>query len=300
MLARLRHAFGRAGTVAYRTWVRYDLHHGELLAAALAYYALLSLAPLMLLATMLVGLVFEGDQARTTLLEMIRQFASPALAAQTDEVLDTMRAAASDVAAAIALLTLLWASSRLFVQLQAALNAVWGVEVNISSKRATLRRMVVKRLVSFAMVAAAGLLLMVLVLLNTVLSTLSRHLVDQLPAGITPVTAMLQNYAVSLTVLSCFFAVIYRVLPDARIPWREVWVGAILTAMMMLSGTALLSFVIGRLSGGFVNGALGSIAAFVLWIYYQAQVFMFGVAFTREWVQHNDRPIRPENHAKLR
>lgn len=287
------------GAVLMRTYQRYDRHHGELLAAGLAFYGVLSLAPLLLLVVMLVGSVFERQRARDELLATISRVSTPGLAAQTAEVLDAMREATSHVAATLSLLTLLWAASRLFIQLQTAINAVWGVEVSPGSTRDVIRRMVYKRLLSFGMVAGSGLLLMALLLLNTLLSVLADNLVARIPfIDLSPLAVMVQNYAVAVGLMTCFFAFIYRLLPDVRIPFRDVWVGAILTAALVLLGTALLSFGLGRMTNGWVQSALGPITAFVFWIYYQAQVFMLGVVFTREWSNRSQHRLEVEAHAQ--
>ncbi|MDD9945353.1 MAG: YihY/virulence factor BrkB family protein [Myxococcales bacterium] len=300
MLRTLARIAKRLLSLGRGTWERYDHSHGELLAAALSFYGVLSLAPLALLAVMSVGLVFEQERAREALLDYVARFSSQNLAEQTAEALDAMRMAASDVTAILALATLLWASSRMFVQLQSALNAMWGVHVRHETTRQAIVRMVIRRLLAFGMVAVCGALLMALLVLNTALSALAHHLIEPLAlVGLSPIAAFVQNYLVGLCVLTCFFAAIYRVLPDVRIPWRDVWVGASLTAGLMLVGTAVLSFALGRLSSGWVHGSLGSIAAFVLWTYYQAQVFMLGVAFTREWTERFEGPVDPEDYAGM-
>ena len=296
---RIRRARRTVISVLVRTVKRYDRDHGELLAAGLAFYGVLSLAPLLLLAVMIVGTVFERQVARTELLGTIARVATPSLAAQTAEVLDAMAEASSHVAVTLSLLTLLWAASRLFVQLQAALNAIWGVQVSTGSTREAIRRMVSKRLLSFAMVAASGLLLMAVLIINTVLSVLAEHLVARLPfIDVAPGVVMVQNYLVFAVLMACFFAAIYYLLPDVRIPFRDVWVGAILTACLVLLGTALLSFGLGRMTSEWAESALGPVAAFVFWTYYQAQVFMLGVAFTREWAARSDPRLIPEAHAE--
>lgn len=269
--------------IGVRAVTRYAHHNGELLAAALAFYGMLSLAPLMLLATMGVGLVFEASEVRSAWLRLAEDVATERIARNTVEALDAINEATGQGAATIALVALLLGASRLFVQLQIALNAVWGVQTDIGDTRQALRRVVGRRLLAFAMVAGAGLLLMLLVILNAVLAAVARNVAITLPflqqgSG----WLIAQNFALAFVLLTLFCLVIYRVLPDERISFRDALVGALLTALLMLAGTVLLSMAIGALAGDLVASTLGSAAALVVWLYYESQVFLLAAAVTRE------------------
>lgn len=266
-----------------RAFSRYTRHNGELLAAALAFYGMLSVAPLLLLVTMLVSLVFEASEVRKVWMGLARDVASERIAHNTVEALDAVNEATGQGAALVALVALLLGASRLFVQLQVALNAMWGVHTQVASTREALQRVVARRLLAFAMVAGAGLLMMLLVILNAVLSAISRHLADSLPfvAG-RSWWLIAQNFGLAFVLLSLFCLAIYRVLPDAKISLRDAAIGAVLTAALMLVGTVLLGLVIGALAGDLVASTLGSAAALVVWMYYQCQVFLLASAVTRE------------------
>lgn len=266
-----------------RAWSRYTLHNGELLAAALAFYGMLSVAPLLLLVTMLVGLVFEASEVRQAWMGLARDVASERIALNTVEALDAINEATGQGAATVALVALLLGASRLFVQLQVALNAIWGVRTQSVSTRDALRRVVARRLLAFAMVAGAGLLMMLLVILNAVLSALAQNLADSLPfLADRSMWLIAQNFGLAFVLLSLFCLAIYRVLPDAPISLRDAAIGALLTATLMLAGTVFLGLAIGALAGDLVTSTLGSAAALVVWMYYQSQVFLLASAVTRE------------------
>jgi membrane protein len=292
----------RLFTIATQSWERYDNDHGDLLAAAISFYSLLSLAPLGVVALTVAGIVFDRQQARTALLDSVKRFASEDIARLLLRQLDAAEQSSGRVAAVIALLTLCWAASRLFVQLQESLNLMWGVRVrDAKNKRETIERYVLQRLLSFAMVMGSGMLLLCLLVLQTLLNDVS-GLLGKLAH--TPLfsgaVGIAQQTVVPLALLSLICAIIYRVLPDARIHWRDVWAGALLTATLILLGTWLLGLYLTRIAPVWLQGAVGSIALFMIWTYYLAQVFLFGAAFTRVWAGRTGDSIRPAAYAELR
>ncbi|MGD8863631.1 MAG: YihY/virulence factor BrkB family protein [Myxococcales bacterium] len=291
----------RAYEIVEETVDRYSRARGDLIAAGLAFYGLMSAAPLALLAVNIAGLVFERAVARTALLEAVRSAAGDSVGDKAAALLDAIRGEVGSEWSLVVVGIVLWASSRLFVQLQDALNLLWGVEINDApSKRAIVKQLTIKRLVSVMMVFGSGILLLVLVVAQALLSNLASEL-DRIFAdlGVSLPLVISQQVVLSLALTTLFFALIYRVLPDARIPWRDVWIGAGGTAVLVVLGTAVLSVYLGRAASNVVNGALGSFAAFVLWAYYLSQVFVLGAAFTRVWTGRTEGAIRPEPHAHL-
>jgi membrane protein len=285
----------------YDTWNRYS-EHGDMLAAAVAFYSLLSIAPLSVVAVTVAGLVFERSEVRDTLFSTVEEASNTDVAKVVIDLLDAAERGGGRVAAALALGLLAWAASRLFLELQEALNLMWGVRVKSArSARETMRRIAIKRAISFAMVLGSGMLLLALLVLQTLMAgvggVVARVVRTEEAVNI---FGFVQQIGVSFALLTLICAVVYRVLPDARIRWRDVWFGAAMTALLVLIGTALLGLYLSRIAPAWLQGAIGSIAVFMIWTYYVAQVFLVGAAFTREWACRSGDGITPEPHAELR
>lgn len=285
------------------TWTRFG-EHGDLLAAAISFYTLLSIAPLAVLAVTAAGLVVDPLRARGTLLLGLEKITNPDVAATFLRLLEAAGRTNSKALGVLALLMLLWAASRLFLQIQEALNLTWGVDVvQDGSALSFVRRFAVKRLLSFAMVLACAALLLVTLAVQSLVSVIARFLQQtELLADVSkPLLLIAQELVIPLALLTPMLALIYRVLPDARIKWRDVWVGSVLSASLLLLGTWLLALLLGHLSPQWLQGAVGSIAVFMIWTYYLAQVFLLGAAFTRAW-SHRDGSsiVEAEPHARIR
>jgi membrane protein len=292
----------RTWAVISATWNRYDEQHGDLLAAAFSLYTLLALAPLAVLAVTFAGLLIEPEQARSFLVSSMQRSSSRDIAALLERLLEAVQQQRSGVAAIPATLVLLWAASKLFLVAQEALNAIWGVRPRpTDSVLASVRRVAWKRAMSFVMVLGCGALLLITLVLQTTLSALSDSLLRRLGlSAFASSMAFVEQTALSFVLLSLVFAVIYRVLPDARIKWSDVWIGAGLTAAIVLLGTTLLSLYLSRIAPSWLAGAVGSVGALLLWSYYLAQVFLLGAALTREQASKDGQTRPPEAHAERR
>jgi membrane protein len=293
----------RAWDVLTATWDRYREEHGHLLAAAFSLYSLLAIAPLCVIAVSVAGLVVDPDDARRALLSSVERSSSQGFSGLFLELLDSTRRQGTGWATVVATALLIWAASRLFLVLQEALNAIWGVQVVVAeSMLATIKRLAVKRLISFAMVIGCGALLLIVLALQTVLSSVRGSVLQFLHLEErTGRWLFLQQSLLSFLLLSVVVALIYKLLPDASIRWRDVRGGAALTAAMMLLGSWLLGLYLSRIAPAWVAGAVGSIAAFLFWCYYQAQVFLLGAALTRVLSARGGRDPGPAPpHAKLR
>ena len=228
------------------------------------------------------------------------------MAATVLGLMDAAKPGSGPLATLLAGLVLLWAASRVFLQLQQALNLMWGVRVvTASSARELLRRVAYKRVISFAMVLACGALLLVTLLVQTAFSAvgglfqrLAAHVMDT--GMVSGALLLAQQLALSLALLTALFAMIYRVLPDVRLHWSDVGAGAALTAVLVLAGTWVLGLFLAYIAPRWLQGAIGSVAAFMLWTYYLAQVFLLGAAFTRAWAGRAGARIVPEPYARMR
>ncbi len=292
----------RLWAVLTATWERYSDEHGHLLAAAFSLYSLLALAPLFVIAVGIAGLVVDPDHARRALLSSVERGSSHGISRLVLELLDSTRRQGSGWATVLATVFLIWAASRLFMVLQEALNAIWGVQVVLAeSMLATAKRVAVKRLISFAMVTGCGALLLIVLVVQTALSDVRGsvlqwlHLKSQAGRLI-----FLEQSLLSFLLLSVVVTLIYKLLPDASVRWRDVWRAAALTAAMMLLGSWLLGLYFSRIAPAWVAGAVGSIAAFLFWCYYEAQVLLLGASLTRVLCARAGRDPDPAPHAELR
>jgi membrane protein len=251
------------------------------LGAALAYYTMLSIAPLLVVVVAVAGLVYGEAAARGELAQQLEGLVGP----QGAEVLQTMLANASHpagglIATAIGLVVLLLGASGVFIELQGSLNRIWGVQ---SKTAGGVWGFIRTRLLSFLMVLAIGFLLLASLALSAALSAVSRYFAEE---GGSPILWQVVNQAVSFAVITLLFALIFKLLPDAEIAWKDVWVGAALTAVLFTVGKYLIGLYLGNSSVGSAYGAAGSLAVFLVWVYYSAQILFFGAEFTQVYANH--------------
>ena len=253
------------------------------MAAALAYYTLFSIAPLLVIAVAVAGAVFGQEAARGEVIAQIQGLLGKAGAEVVQTALANTQTPESGngiVPSIVSALALIFGASGVFIQLQDSLNAVWNVD---ESRRAGVKAVVRKRIFSFAMVITIGFILMVSLLVSAGLAALSaftNHLFPALES-----LWKLANIGISLGVFTLLFALIYKYLPDIKIAWRDVLVGALFTAILFSIGKELLGFYLGNGSFGSAYGAAGSVITVLAWIYYSVQIMLFGAEFTQVYTR---------------
>jgi len=265
------------------------------LGAALAYYTVFSLAPLILVLLAVVGFIFRDDpvgawgkvteqmsyfldrSAVQTVQEIVRQ------AAQPDKSL-----LATIIGIALALL----GASGVFGQLQDALNTIWGVKPKPGAGLAGFLR---KRFLSFAMVGGICFLLLVSLTIESVLKGFSHYVQTILPGGI--VIALATYWIFDLSVVVLLFACIFKFLPDAKIQWRDVWTGATLTAFLFALGKWAIGLYLASGNAASAYGAASSLITLLLWVYYSAQILLFGAEFTQVYANYAGRGVAPDENA---
>jgi membrane protein len=250
------------------------------LGAALAYYTLLSIAPLLILLVAIFGLVFDRNTAEYRLLGQVSEVAGSSAAKALQSVLESAHQSSHGwIASVIALITLLFGASGVFVELRDSLNTIWDAP---PLKSSSWRTLVTQRLISFGMVLALGFLLLVSLILSTALAVVMKFF-----EGLVPMRAALlgevANFVIPLFAIAVLFALIFKFVPDVRIDWADVAIGAFVTALFFEIGKALLSLYIATAGVGSTYGAAGSLVAFVVWVYYSAQIFFFGAIFARQY-----------------
>ncbi|MEP6670842.1 MAG: YihY/virulence factor BrkB family protein [Chthoniobacter sp.] len=258
------------------TFQQWNLHKAPKMGAALAYYAVLSLAPLVILVLSIMSLLVQRDAARA---EVVGQFASLAGqqgAAMVDTILTSSASPkAGVIATVVGFVVLLIGASGAFGELQDSLNQIWGVPVANRPWTAMIK----DRLLSFAMVFVIGFLLLISLVLSAGLAAASKFMQGYLPA--TQSLWELTNAGLSFVVVTVLFALIFRVLPDRRIAWRDVWVGAGITALLFTLGKFLIGLYLGQAAVASSYGAAGSLIIILLWTFYSAQILFFGAEFTQ-------------------
>ena len=259
------------------------------LGAALAFYTVFAIAPLFVIVLAIAGLWFGAEAARHELFGQV----SALVGSDGGDAIQALVSAANKPktgawATIIAVATLFAGATGVFVELQDALNSIWGVR---RAPGRGLRDFIKDRLLSFAIVLGIGFLLLVSLIISAVLSALGKFMVGLLPAQETIWQGI--NSVVSFGVITLLFAMIFKVLPDVKIAWRHVWIGAIITALLFSLGKFLVGLYLGRSSVASAYGAAGSLVIVLLWVYYSAQILLFGAKFTQVYTSRYGRHLQP-------
>jgi len=265
------------------------------LGAALAYYTVFSLAPLVLLLLAIVGFLFRNDPAGAW--QKVTEQMSYFLDKSAIDVVQGIAQKASQpnkgvVATSIGILLALFGASGVFGQLQDALNTIWGVK---AKPGVGIMGFIRSRFLSFAMVAGVCFLLLVSLVLESLLKSLSHYVQAMLPGGI--VIALVVYSIFDLAVVVLLFARIFKFLPDVKIQWRDVWIGAVMTAIFFAIGKWALGLYLGSGTAASAYGAASSLITLLLWIYYSSQILLFGAEFTQVYAARAGRAFVPDKYA---
>jgi membrane protein len=268
-------------------------HDCPTMAAALAYYTVFSLAPLLVIVIVVAGLVLSPEQAREAVHGEVRGLIGAEGAEQIATMVEAVQANhdGSLVARALGTGFVLFGATGVMIQLQSALNRAWNVQ---PADGAGFRRFFVKRLLSFAMILGIAFLLLVSLVLTAVLSALASTASALLPAGLSALALQSVNLVVSVVVITLLFAAIYKVMPEAVIRWRDVAVGAFVTALLFTAGKSLIGVYLGNSDIGSAYGAASSLAIVVVWVYYSAVIVLLGAEFTQVWTRRYGGGLIPE------
>ncbi|HYQ16300.1 MAG TPA: YihY/virulence factor BrkB family protein [Polyangiaceae bacterium] len=263
------------------------------LAAALAYYSLLSLAPLLVISVAIAGLFFGADAARGKVAGELGSIVGAQAAQGIQSVVASAQSPSSGVLGTIiGVVTLFVGASGVFGELQSSLNTIWEVKPKPGGG---VWGELKDRFWSFTMVLGVAFLLLVSLVLSSVLSAIGATFSEALPGG--EVVWQILNFAFSLAVVTALFALIFKYIPDAVIRWKDVWLGAAVTAALFTIGKFLLGLYLGKAAVGSSYGAAGSIIALVVWVYYAAQILFLGAEFTQVQARRRGREIRPSKGA---
>lgn len=249
------------------------------------------MAPLIIIAISVAGLAFGEEAARGQIYQQIEWLLGPKGAAEIQNLIQ----ASSDphkslLSMIVGVVTLLIGASGVFGQLKDALNSIWGVMLKPGGIMTSLK----EYLLNFSMVLGVGFLLIISLLLSAVLQAVNSFMTDYLPipSFVAPLTA-----AVSFLVLVLLFGLIFKVLPDVKIGWRDVWIGAVVTALLFSAGKYLISLYLGTSSVASSFGAAGALILILVWVYYSTTIFLLGAEFTKVYASRYGSGIRPARNA---
>lgn len=265
------------------TFFQWSSDKAPRMGAALAYYAVFSLAPLLLIAITIAGLVFGEEASRGEIFHQIEATVGPSAAKGIEDLVKNAGASDGNVfVMVIGGVLLLLGASGVFVELQDSLNTIWRAS---PSQGSGLWHMIRRRFLTFSIVLGIGFLLLVSLIVSAVLAALGKFLTpSDMPGGL--VFWQCLNALVSFGFITLLFAALYRFLPDVKICWKDVWLGAALTAGLFTLGKFLLGLYLGQAAIGSSFGAAGSLVVILVWIYYSSQIFLFGAEFTRLYSVH--------------
>jgi membrane protein len=245
--------------------------------AALAYYTIFSLAPLLVISISVAGIVFGQEAVRGEITRQIQDLIGSDSAKAIQALIQSANhPAPSAIASVVGVVVLLIGASGVFTEMYDALNTIWGVDPNLHSG---IWNFVKARVLSFGMVLAIGFLLMVSLLLSAALAAIAKYAEESLSIPVAFLHSL--DFLFSLFFITVLFALIFKLLPNVAIPWTDVWVGAALTSLLFTIGKFLIGFYIGKSVTASTYGAAGSLVIIVAWIYYSAQILYFGAEFTR-------------------
>ena len=262
-------------------------------AAALAYYTVFALPPLLVLLLQVASMIWDPAEVRSALTGEFGALMGEEVKNQVTDMITSaeQRTNATGWRLALGIGGLIFGATGAFVSLQSALNRAW--EVQPDPEKGGIMNFVMKRFLYLGMVLGIAFLMLVSLALTSVLSAAGGMLFGGLPAPVSHVI----NFALTFVVITVLFAAMFKILPDAKVAWRDVWVGAVMTAVLFVVGKFLIGFYIGRSDPGSAFGAAGALAILLVWIYYAAVIVLLGAEFTQAWIKHRGGNIEPEEGA---
>jgi len=261
--------------------------------AALAYFTLFSIAPLLLIAIAIAGLFFGQEATKNQLVGALQGLVGQESAKAVQAMVKNAGKPSSGIVATIvSVVTLLIGATGVVSQLQESLNIVWQVEPKPGRG---VMGVIKDRIASFSMILAIGFLLLVSLVVSTVLTAASQSLQGFLPGG--ALIWRVVDFGLSFGFITLLFAMMYKILPDVRIAWKDVWIGAAITSLLFTIGKFLIGLYLGHSSVQSAYGAAGSLVVLLIWVYYSAQIFLFGAELTQVYTNRYGSGMKPAENA---
>ena len=266
-----------------RTYIKWNEDHAPALGAALSYYTVFSLAPLLMIVIAIAGFVFGQEAAQGQIMGQIQGLVGEESAKAIQSMIEEARKPAAGILATlIATVMLLLGATGVFAQLQESLNIIWKVKEKPGEG---IWKLLKDRFISLLAVLGTGFLLLISLVISAGLSAVGASLEHVLPGP--ELLLQIINFFVSLVVVTILFAMIYKLLPDKPIRWGDVWVGASITSLLFTIGKFFIGLYLGKSDVGVAYGAAGSLVVILIWVYYASQIFLFGAEFTAVYAESN-------------
>jgi membrane protein len=264
------------------------------LSASLSYYTIFALGPLLIIVISLSGIVYGQDAVRGKVYDQLKDLIGSDAALQIQQIIiNAHHTHATTIGAVIGIIILFVGATGVFTEIQGSINFIWSVRAK--PKKGWLKYLT-NRLLSFSLVIGLGFVLLVSLVVNALLTLLNHKLMERFP-NITVNFFNVANLFVILAVITCLFAVIYKVLPDAIISWKDAWMGSIFTATLFLLGKFLIGYYLGKANLGLTYGTAASIVIILTWVYYSSLILYFGAEFTKIYALYSGEGIRPKQTA---
>lgn len=280
--------------IIYRAFREFYADSGMKLAASLSYYTLFSMGPMLVVIISFAGIFFGREAAQGEIYGQIKDLIGPQAALEVQNIIANIQHTDGGVTGAIiGIALLLLGATGVFSEIQSSINYIWSVRAKPAKG---WLKILINRLISFSLVISCGFILLVSLVINAVLELLSKELQNYLP-HLTVVLFDVINNGLIFTVITILFSIIFKVLPDASIRWKDIFIGAGFTALLFMIGKFLIGFYLGNARIGITYGAAGSIIIIMLWVYYSSIILYFGAEFTKVYAIHNGAGIRPRKTA---
>lgn len=266
--------------------------------SVIAYYSIFSLPGLLILIVTLAGIFFGREAVDQQISEQISSAVGSDAATQVENIIKQQQSETQNASlwgTIVGIATLLLGATGVFAQFQKSLNMIWEVEAD-ESKSGFLKILKV-RLFSFGLIVSIAFLLMVSLLISTLLASFGDWLAAQFSKSLL-IIVQVANYVISLGILTVLFAMMLKIFPDAKIKWKDVWVGSFVTALLFVLGKSALSLYFSKANPASVFGAAGSIILILLWVSYSSMIVFFGAEFTRQYTLEHSGEVSPSDHAK--
>ena len=265
-----------------------------LYAGSIAFSTIFSLPAIIMIALSIGSTFYERDMVKQELINQVAALIGSESTVQIEKIIvNASYDMTSTFARAIGIATLIFSATTVFVSLQTSINKMWGIKPK--PEKGWLKY-IINRLLSFAVVVSFGFVLLVSLLIDTILVLIQNH-VNQIFDGITAYLITAANLLVSMAIIALIFSLLFKILPDARVHWRDVWVGAIITTLLFTLGKYLIGFYLGNSGINSAYGAAGSFVIILIWVYYSTLIFLFGAEFTSVYATHRGKGIIPYKNA---
>ena len=288
-------SFKKVFSVIKKTFEGFAEHKIMKLSASLAYTTIFSMAPMLIMILFLCTIFLQKEAVEGTVYNQIKGFVGSASAEQIQSMIKTSSKATTSVfTRVIGIIALLIAATSLFAEIQDSINTIWGVR---PKKGAGIKNFIKSRILSFGVIGSLGFLLLVTLGISTVIDGFSERLIQHF-SNIAVVFIYIFNLLLTFFIVTVLFAVIFKVLPDAEIKWKQVSLASIVTAILFITGKFLISIYISKTNVGSTFGAAGSLVILLVWVYYSSIILYLGAEFAKQWALAFGSPIMPSKYAE--